>query len=62
MPYINEQVSMDMIMDKGILTHNSPKYFSEILLERNLKDISVQLRNFKLSKMCKLLNFRFPEG
>jgi len=43
------------------LTHNRPKW-SGIQLQRNWKDFSFSMRNFKLWKMPKLLNSRFLKG
>jgi len=45
------------------LTHNSPKYLEWNLASEKLKGFfPVKIRNFKLLKMPKLLNLRFPEG
>ena len=44
------------------LTHNRPKYLEWNYLKRSLKIFPTKVRNFKLWKMAKLLNFRFPEG
>ena len=45
------------------LTHNSPKYLEwNLASNRNSRDFSLEIRNFKLWKIAKLLDFRFPEG
>jgi len=46
-----------------ILTHNKPKEFKVKFGLREIQRIfTIELRYFKLWKMPKLLNFRFPEA
>jgi len=44
------------------LTHNSPMYLGWNLAWDFRRIFPIKLRNFKLRKMPKLLNFRFPNG
>jgi len=44
------------------LTITAQSIWSEIQLKRNGKDFFIKIRNFKLWKMPKQLNLRFPEG
>jgi len=44
------------------LTHNSPKYLEWNWAWDFRRIFPIKLRNFKLRKMPKLLNVRFPEG
>jgi len=45
------------------ITHNSPKYLEWNLVLRKIGNIfSTKILSFKLLKMPKSLNFRFPEG
>jgi len=55
-----DHVSMSV---HGQFNPQQPKVFGIKFGSREIKKIfSIELRNFKLWKMPKLLNFRFPEG
>jgi len=58
-----EERNLIIVRDKPIDNHISPQQPNalECLVKRNSKDFLNKLRNFKLWKMPKLLNFRFSE-